>query len=175
MTTIEEIINKNRTSFDDELPDDGHFDRFQKKLEIETGTRRLKISNRLLTQAAAVVLLAGLAWFIGNYTHLNSNFNKKQTATLKDVSPEFAEVEHYYEMNLNQKIKEIENLQCTNFDNQKVVVLNEMKEWDKSLKSLQKDLSENTRNERVINAIIELYQTKIDVLNEILNKVKPNC
>ena len=37
---------------------------------------------------------------------------------------------------------------------------------------LQKELKANPNDERIINAMIEHYQTKVDVMNYILNQFK---
>ena len=54
-------------------------------------------------------------------------------------------------------------------------VKKEMEEMDRLHQDLQKEYSNNPNDERVINAMIEYYQTKLDIINTIksdLEKVK---
>ena len=46
-------------------------------------------------------------------------------------------------------------------------VRKEMDEMDKLHQDLQKEYSENPNDERVINAMIEYYQTKLNIINTI--------
>jgi hypothetical protein len=52
------------------------------------------------------------------------------------------------------------------------MLLNEMKSMDSVYVSLQKELKANPNDERIINAMIEHYQTKVEVLNYIVNQLK---
>jgi hypothetical protein len=55
---------------------------------------------------------------------------------------------------------------------QKVMLEKEMKNMDSVYVQLQKDLKANPDDERIINAMIEHYQTKVEVMNYIINQLK---
>ena len=67
---------------------------------------------------------------------------------------------------------EIENVELKNSPEQKQMLLKEMKSMDSVYVSLQKELKANPNDERIINAMIEHYQTKVEVLNYIVNQLK---
>lgn len=67
---------------------------------------------------------------------------------------------------------EIENVDLKNNPEQKQMLINEMKSMDSVYVSLQKELKANPNDERIINAMIEHYQTKVEVLNYIVNQLK---
>jgi hypothetical protein len=48
----------------------------------------------------------------------------------------------------------------------------ELEEFEQIFKSLQSDLSANPNDERVINAMIEYYQTKLSLINMIIEKLQ---
>ena len=48
----------------------------------------------------------------------------------------------------------------------------ELKNMDVTYKELQKELKANPNDERVINAMIEHYQTKLNVMTYILDQLK---
>jgi hypothetical protein len=47
-----------------------------------------------------------------------------------------------------------------------------MKSMDSTYVSLQKELKANPNDERIINAMIEHYQTKLEVMSYIVNQLK---
>ena len=49
---------------------------------------------------------------------------------------------------------------------------NEMKSMDSVYVQLQKELKANPDDERIINAMIEHYQTKLEVMSFIVNQLK---
>jgi lipid II:glycine glycyltransferase (peptidoglycan interpeptide bridge formation enzyme) len=55
---------------------------------------------------------------------------------------------------------------------QKKMLEKEMKSMDSIYVQLQKDLKANPDDERIINAMIEHYQTKVEVMNYIINQLK---
>ena len=67
---------------------------------------------------------------------------------------------------------EIVNVDLINNPEQKEMLMNEMKSMDSVYVSLQKELKANPNDERIINAMIEHYQTKLEVMNYIVNQLK---
>ena len=48
----------------------------------------------------------------------------------------------------------------------------ELKEFDSTFKNLQEELKANPDDERVINAMIEFYQSKLNVITIIIENIK---
>jgi hypothetical protein len=67
---------------------------------------------------------------------------------------------------------EIVNVDLKNNHGQKEVLFKEMKSMDSVYVSLQKELKANPNDERIINAMIEHYQTKLEVMSYIVNQLK---
>ena len=67
---------------------------------------------------------------------------------------------------------EIVNVDLNNNPEQKTMLLKEMKSMDSTYVSLQKELKANPNDERIINAMIEHYQTKLEVMTYIVNQLK---
>jgi hypothetical protein len=67
---------------------------------------------------------------------------------------------------------EIVNVDLKNNPGQKVMLMKEMKSMDSVYVSLQKELKSNPDDERIINAMIEHYQTKLEVMTYIVNQLK---
>jgi uncharacterized protein (DUF305 family) len=55
---------------------------------------------------------------------------------------------------------------------QKVMLMHELSEMDSIYENLKKDLTTNPNDQRVINAMIQHYQLKVEVMNQILNQLQ---
>jgi hypothetical protein len=170
MENIEDIIRSNKNLFEEAEPSSGHFERFSIKLEkrfhVNVPTRSIV---PYLLRAAVVTLLVTLSslWTWDNFIR---PANSKMT--LGQVSPQYKEVENYYIHQVNMVEGELVNIDLKNNPEQKAVLLNEMKSMDSVYVSLQKELKANPDDERIINAMIEHYQTKLEVMTYIVNQLK---
>jgi hypothetical protein len=170
MKTIEDIIRKNKDFFGEAEPSKGHFERFNRKLEIRFQTNTIKRSIvPYLLRAAVVTLLVTLSslWTWDHFIRPGST-----RMTLGQISPQYKEVENYYIHQVNLMEGEIVNVDLKNNPGQKVELMNEMKSMDSVYVSLQKELKANPDDERIINAMIEHYQTKLEVMTYIVNQLK---
>jgi predicted DNA-binding antitoxin AbrB/MazE fold protein len=170
MKSIEDIIRSNKDFFEDAEPSTGHLERFNRKLEkrFQVNTIKRSIVPYLL-KAAVVTLLITLSslWTWDHFIRTGSS-----RMTLGQVSPQYKEVENYYVHQVNLMEGEIVNVDLKNNPEQKTVLLKEMKSMDSTYVSLQKELKANPNDERIINAMIEHYQTKVEVMTYIVNQLK---
>lgn len=170
MKNIDEIIRNNKDFFEDEEPSNGHFERFNRKLEMRFQTKAVKRSiGPYLLRAAVVTLLVTLSslWTWDHFIRPGSS-----RMTLGDVSPQYKEVENYYIHQVNLMESEIGTVKILNNAEQKEMLMKEMKTMDSTYISLQKELKANPNDERIINAMIEHYQTKVEVMSYIVNQLK---
>lgn len=175
---IEEIILKRLKHLNESEPLEGHFERFQSKLYLQHKTKRITF-NIVLKVAAAVVfiLLATNQAFIylspNQQGSLLTVFHKNE-ATLSSVSSEYEEVEFYYTNAINVELNQWNTLNNEGFisaEEQKMMD-DELGEFENRYKTLQADLAANPKDERVVNAILEYYQSKLNVINIIVNKLE---
>jgi hypothetical protein len=170
MKDIEKLIRENKSHFDSFEPSEGHFDRFTAKLEAgqATTTTRLRLLPYLL-KAAAVAILVTLS-SLWTWEHvLSPNADKM---ALGEVSTEYGEVEQYYVRQVNLMEDEIKGIQISNNPEQNKMLMKELEDMDDMYAELQKDLKANPDDDRVINAMIEHYQRKVEVMNYILTQLK---
>jgi hypothetical protein len=170
MKNIEEIIRNNKEFFNGAEPSEGHFERFTRKLEIRFGDKTIKRSIvPYLLKAAVVTLLVTLSslWTWDHF--IRSDRNKM---TLGDVSPQYKEVENYYVHQVNLMESELVDIDLKNSPEQKQILMSEMRSMDSVYVQLQKELKANPNDERIINAMIEHYQTKLEVMSYIVSQLK---
>jgi len=170
MKTIDEIIRSNKDFFEDAEPSKGHLERFNRKLEVRFGTGTVKRSIvPYLLKAAVVTLLVTLSslWTWDNFLRPDRN-----RMALGDVSPQYRDVENYYIHQVNLMENELGTITFTNDPEHNEMLKNEMNSMDSIYIQLQKDLKANPNDERIINAMIEHYQAKVEVMSYILNQWK---
>jgi hypothetical protein len=170
MKSIDDIIRDNRDCFEDQEPSEGHMERFNGKLlkRLGAGIDKRSIVPYLL-KAAVVTLLVTLS-SLWTWEHfIRSDRNRM---VLGDVSPQYKEVENYYIHQVKLIEGEIVTNEFKNSPEQKEMLIKEMKNMDSVYVQLQKELKANPNDERIINAMIEHYQTKVEVLTLIVNQLK---
>jgi hypothetical protein len=170
MKSIEDIIRNNKDFFEDSEPSEGHLERFNRKLEkrFQVNTIKRSIVPYLL-KAAVVTLLITLSslWTWDHFIRTGST-----RMTLGQVSPQYKEVENYYVHQVNLMEGDIVSVDLKNNPVKKTMLMKEIKSMDSTYVSLQKELKANPNDERIINAMIEHYQTKLEVMTYIVNQLK---
>lgn len=160
---LEQFITNNRKSFDQAMPDPTIWAKIDQQLpKQEAKTFPIR---RFLSIAASVCLLVGIGIAIG--LHLAS---PKTVNSLADISQEYEQVEAYYTNKVNYKVAQLAKLN----KNANPLLQKDLEELDQWLEHLHKELSEvpKSNREKVINAIIKNYKTKLDVLETVLDGVQ---
>lgn len=175
---IEELITKNLEELNSEEPLDGHFDRFENKLNTLHKKNKFNF-NFLLKVAAAIifVLLASNQAFIYFSTdNQNSIFNAfdKKEVTLSSVSQDYQEVEFYYTNAINTGLDKWNSFASEGLisDEEQQIMNSELADFERQFKTLQSDLKNNPNDQRVISAMLEYYQSKLNVINLIVTKLQ---
>jgi hypothetical protein len=166
---IERIITDNLDGLNSIEPPDGHFERFQKRLKDESKIKTFRW-NMVWKVAAAVVFV----FLAVNQTRLWLIPEEGQPVTLSSISPEYAEVEYYYASSIKTGLNTLNSLSddgvISKEENQ--LMQQEFETFESRYQSLQKDLQAHPDDERVINAMIEYYQDKLEIITMILNKLQ---
>ena len=166
---MDDYIRGNLDRFDTEEPLSGHFERFTGRLNQSAKQRILRPWITLLKVAA--VLLIGL---VITYAALRE-FNILKDASgayLGSTDPELNEAVQYYTTQLNNSYDIIKKLRFNNDQDEKKQVLDELSEMDKQVQSMERDLQQNPSDERVVHAIINFYQVKIEMMDMIIARAQ---
>lgn len=174
---IEEIILNNLKELNDFEPNDGHFERFQAKLNNQN--KKKTITFNLVWKLAAAVVFVLLAVNQANIyfspDKQNNNLSENDSEfSLASVSPEYKEVEFYYTNAISVGLNQWNSLMADGYISKEEQDLmdTELADFEVRFKNLQTDLAANPNDERVINAMLEYYQAKLDIINMIVNKLQ---
>lgn len=164
MDKLEKFFDENMESFEEE-PLKDHFSRFEARLDhFHSGKKRtlkgwqfLKIASVLII----VLLSADLA------IHLLPAKTLKNKLLYENT--ELNETANFYNTRINSGMSQLDQLaeQGIGSKQELLQVKKEMDELDKLYQDLQNEYSKNPNDERVINAMIEYYQTKLNIINRI--------
>ena len=163
MDELDKIIIENRHDFEEE-PLDGHFDRFAERLKLAESKRKgIQLTPFLKVAAVLVIILLSANLYV--YLR-NPKANMKETATVKS---DLGEASFYYTNSINNGIRDLEKMANEGIGSQKelVQIKHELSEMDSLFVNLQTEYKANPNDERIINAMIEYYQTKLDIVNTI--------
>lgn len=193
---LEDFVNQHRDEFPQAEPSADLWSRIQADLpsansEQEAPTapaqeprqeKVIKLST--LYRAAAVLVLGllsgygiwGVDWGKGEGTVStvdSTQIDNEQPqvvnnyyVSLKDISPELAEVEQFYSSQIQEKTNELQALQVNNQYLEDVEVLSE------EMIALQKEVTTNRDNERVVEAMVENYRLRLELLENLLTEIK---
>ncbi|MFO7617519.1 MAG: hypothetical protein R6V75_09730 [Bacteroidales bacterium] len=165
MNWLEEIIKENKEMFAQEEPPAGHFERFEARLRQEVRRRRLKLVYRISSIAAIGLIALASAIFV--YDRLIDQ--DTMLFTLGDVSPELGKVEFYYTSQIGQNVLVIDTLTAAlTGEDYRRMVQGELASMDSVYLSLQQKLGAHPGDERIVNAMIRFYQTKLAIMNELI-------
>ena len=169
-TNLENILSENHGFFNNAEPPAGHFERFEAKLDKEFRQKK-KFNFRIVWQAAAAVAFLLLAV---NQALLLFTPKEQEKPMLASVSPEYREMETYYVSAINASLTNWEALRKEGAlpADEKSLLDEELKEFDETFKKLQEELNANPDDERIINAMIGFYQSKLNVITIIIENMK---
>lgn len=155
---LEQRVLELREEFDFAEPNVGHFERFQAKLKKEKKTKSK--TSWLWLSVAAMVLLA--------FGFMLGNLNTQKGIQLADVSPKMQETQNFYLASIQQEIELVKAKQTP--ENQKIIEdsFAQLTILEKKYEVLTLELKESNEDKRVIFAMISNFQTRIEVLQNLL-------
>lgn len=167
MKELEKVFRENRNAFDDYEPLDEHFERFIEKLNnVQKKNSFFSMSNILKVATIAVfVVLSGITGY------QIRKIQSSELLSLGNISPEYHEVELYYTSNIDSQLKMIERIGSFDNTNHQNILSEELKEMDKRYNQLKKELKLHPDDDRIIQAMIEYYQVKTNILNRIIEQL----
>lgn len=161
MENLEKFILEKRSEFDREVPPLKVWANIDRALDAKHTGR--VVWMRYLKVAAAAAVLVAVSCYIGFQAGAQSEVEK----ALSDFSPEHAEMERYFNEQINAKMAQLVSYQKDE------TVRTDLKELDAIYVELKAELKEAPVHgeQKVIEAMINNYQTKLDILEHVLEKV----
>lgn len=164
MDKLDKIFKDQREAFDEE-PKEDHFQRFEEKLNRFHSHKKRTLQAWPFLKIASLVIIILLSANL--FVHL---FQQKAGKNVeKFASSEMNETAHFYTTRINSGLSQLKQMADEGIGSKMEFyqVKKEMDEMDRLHQDLQQEYSKNPNDERVINAMIEYYQTKLNIINTI--------
>ena len=166
---IEDLILGNLDKFEGNEPLEGHFERFEAKLKKQHRNKVFTLKNFGRLAAAAI-----FAFLVINQALIYFTPKEKEIASLGAISNEYSEVEFYYTSEIKSGLNQWDNFYKAGIlsEQDNLMMKAELKEFDEMMEKLQEELKANPNDQRIINAMLEHYQTKLNLINLIINNLQ---
>ena len=170
---LEQFIRDNRKSFDDLEPSPELWDKIKKP---ESKVKVININwKTFASRAAAVVVIFVSSYYFHEYRSQRSSNNIAESAeSVIENNPlykELVEAEFYYTAQINDRKNELFMLAGDTPGLQKDINA-ELEDLDAIYKELKEDLKDNAYNQEVVEAMIQNFMLKLEILEDILNQIK---
>jgi len=167
MDKLEKFIIENRDDFNIYEPSAEVWDKIQKSSRYSK-IRKLNWKT-VVWRAAIILIIFGAAFTLSEVIHREPG-EVSDKLILKQI-PELAEAEAYYTSLVNSKLAEI-NKQLSDDPELHQKILKDVSELDNMYEDLKKDLYDNIATQEIVEAMIQNYRLKLEILEEILNDLQ---
>ena len=166
MKEIDNLFKELEGRFDFDTPDTGHENRFLEKLKSSGQSAKTDLTSiwkPLLAVAASIVICFGL------FATFNSGNELKGLA---GVSPELSNTQSFFTTAIEN---ELNALKAERTPQTKKIIedaLQQIALLEQDYEGLKADLAESGNDERVVYAMISNFQSRIDVLENVMQDIK---
>ena len=167
---LEKYIEDNRNEFDMREPSADLWNKIAAN-QNQPKVRRLNAS--VLWRVAAVIVIFLTGFLVQEIRYNIGGDNTLQMAQEKQevVIPELQETEAYYAHQVSMMMNEVERY-SVNDPGIYEEVKYDLTELDSVYSELKEDLKENVANDEVIEAMIQNYRIKLQILEDLLSELK---
>jgi hypothetical protein len=191
MNKLDDFMEKNRGEFDLIEPRAELWDKIDARLSRENKGRSFSI----WWKAAAVVVVFGFSFwaqrqkdeeptevaynsFHESKVSVHETVEPEQTPAftkhLQKEMPELAETEGYYSRKVNTTMKELK-VYLVKYPDVDANMKKDLAELDSVYLSLKRDLGDNVAHEEIIDAMIQNFRMKLQILEEIKATLEQNA
>ncbi len=162
---LEELVEKNKEAFDQYEPSEGLWEKIDQRVHPK---QEKTVPLKWVLRVAAVLVVAvgvALAFWRKEETEIPVEI-VQEVITLEDISPDLAEADSYYSMEINHRMEELESM---GIDQE---IMEEIAMLDEEYQQLLAEAEGNLNNEKVIEALIQNYRLKLEILEDVLEEIK---
>lgn len=165
MSSLDDLIRKNREKLDWEEPSAVHEINFEKKLN-----HRLHSKDRFIIRYA-VAIAASVSIFIATTFFIYNVKTKGYTGAVETSQwIEFMEAEQYYARQNENALLELKETLAAQSDDVSLPIYDELKKMDTSYKQLKEDMENNPNDIRLMSAVVQYHQLKLDLINNLIER-----
>ena len=166
-TNFENLLDSLQGQFDIEEPKKGHQARFIEKLKNASVNEEKQTKSNFWRPFLAIA--ASIVICLGTFQFINAN---QENIDLASVSPEMSEVQGFLIATIEDELKKLDAERSPITEHIIYEAERQLKSLEDDYTNLKIELKETGNDERVIRAMISNFQSRINILNNILDKIK---
>ena len=167
--SLDSLFERLQGEFDVAEPQNGHQERFLEKLNQKQGTIVLHRKKtpwwKHLSIAASVALVALLG-----YQAFGPQPSIKQQVIR--MAPEVSQTEFYFANLIEQQVEELQDEKTPETAQLVDDTMTQLQRLDKDYQTLEQDLVNGGDSKIIMSAMINNFQTRIDLLKEVLSQIE---
>lgn len=161
---LDEMFSELSGHFDIEAPQPGHEERFLKRLQDKPTFH----SNR---QWVRYAIAATLAFLLGLGVFYTSTIPSREER-ISEISPEASRTQLYFASVIEDQVKQLQAAENPQTRTLVEDTLKELGELENDYLALEQELLNGGNSKLILSAMITNFQTRIDLLNEVLNTIE---
>ena len=166
---LEELFGRLRGGFDTEEPKAGHQERFLEKLNKSKGVVSMRPKKttwwKPLSIAASLLLLCA----VGVQLFVERPSIEQQVV---EIAPEVSETQFYFASLIEEQVQELRNAKSPETEQMVDDALKQLDKLEIDYRQLERDLVNGGNSKIILNAMIINFQTRIDLLQEVLTNIE---
>jgi hypothetical protein len=168
--SIEQVFKELEGHFDNRVPPEGHKERFAAKLAARNkDVIPLAPRNRRWMRTLAIAASFALLCMLGLRMFLPSPSVEQQVAA---ISPEISQTQFYFANLIEEQVRELESEDSPETKQLIDDTLAQLAKLEHNYRKLEQDLLNGGNSKLILSAMITNFQTRIDLLTEVMNKVE---
>jgi hypothetical protein len=165
MTNLEDYIKKHKSElYSEELSTDHEF-KFENKLKSQRHTKDRFLIKYSVAVAASVIIFVSSVIFI--YVKKTEGY-KGAVETSQAI--ELREAEQYYSEQTELALNQLKNTLSAQPEDVASPLWNELDSMANEYKQLKKDLKTNPDDIRLMSAIVQYHQVRLDLINNLIER-----
>ncbi len=166
---LENLFEKLQDSFDYGEPAAGHQARFLEKLNASKGVVEISRKRRSwwgplsIAASVAVLIAVGIGFFNTPPTL------KEQVA---EISPEVSKSQFYFANLIEEQVKQLESKSTPQTKRMVDDTMVQLRKLANDYGQLEQDLLKGGNSKLILSAMINNFQTRIDLLQDVLDKIE---
>ena len=180
---LNDFIQNNIDEFDDKMPSPFVWDKIKEEREqshLSSGKTKTFVLSTVWYKVAAAILLMSNTYFAYLLTnkdsvevaeiHIEQEQIDVQPTRLSPLYVEFTKVELVYQSQVSNKMRRLRTYQ-NKFPEVNQEVEAELKELSRDFNQLKAELDNEVMDEIIIQAMVENYQIRLQILEDILSQI----
>ena len=166
MDPLEKFIRENKDDLRHRLKDK---DSLWNKIDGDILPSNQVVVKKLAWQKWAVAASIFLAVGLGLLWQQSNNRGASNGSFASELPTEVLEIDAHYNKLINTRVRQVKNSKELS-EQQKTEIISYLDKLEKESLDLEKELIVNINNVQIIQAMIENYRARLDVLEKLLNR-----